>query len=159
MSDCIIDVDLSDSSLELHPPSDFSPCIENESLSLFVNDTFLPQQSLKTSTVCNSAGIAIATSEKLMGKIFSFFDEKTLFTKAFATWSQWGDWATDAHANLLLGSVQIDDNTAKKTSLDISWKSLHDSFPWACFLAAGGAKKVYKVYNPVARKEEAVSVM
>jgi hypothetical protein len=153
MSDCIIDYDLSDSSLEFHPPSVFSPCIENERLSLFVNDTFSPQQQ-SSSTVCDSAGIVIATSEKLMGKIFSFFDEETLLTKAFATCLHWGDWASDAHANLLLGSIQTDDNTVNKISLDRSWTFLHDSFPWACFLAKGGAKKVYKVFKLLARKKQ-----
>jgi serine/threonine protein kinase len=32
-------------------------------------------------------------------------------------------------------------------------------FPWACFLAEGGFKKVYKVYNADMRRTEAVSVM
>jgi hypothetical protein len=139
-------------------------------MSLFVNATgtksLLPQQSFTIPAGIVSDGEeeldavrVVVKNKKLMGKIFSFFDEETLFTKAFATCSQWSDWATDAHANLLLGSVQIDDNTVKQTCLDRSWTFLHGTYPWACFLAEGGAKKVYKVLNHIVRQEEAVSVM
>lgn len=141
-------------------------------MSLFVNATgaksLLSQQSFtKPSSSFSDDTIEdeidpvgiVVKNKKLMGRIFSFFDEATLFTKAFATCSQWGDWATDAHANLLLGSVQIDNNAATQTSQERSWHYLHGTFPWACFLAEGGAKKVYKVFNPVVRQEEAISVM
>lgn len=61
----------------------------------------------------------------------------------------WADWPTDAHVNLL----------QTKPILERSWEDVHDELTWACFLAEGGAKKVYKVYNSVAKQEEAVSVM
>jgi len=113
-------------------------------------------------------GEIIARSEPLMEKIFSFMDESCLLAKASATCTQWADWATDTHANLLLASahVQTDeddvesaDKQEKATIFERSWKELHGSFPWACFLAEGGAKKVYRVHNAAVNQEEAVSVM
>ena len=47
----------------------------------------------------------------------------------------------------------------KEPILEISWNVLHCRFPWACFLAEGGAKKVHKVYNSTVKAEEALSVM
>jgi hypothetical protein len=44
-------------------------------------------------------------------------------------------------------------------SLKLSRESLHEKWPWACFLAEGGSKKVYKVYNADSNEEEAMSVM
>lgn len=110
----------------------------------------------------------IARSEPLMERIFAFMDESSLMTKASATCTQWSDWATDAHVSLLLASVDVqtdeDDilsysEQQKAPILERSWKQLHDSFPWACYLAEGGAKKVYKVHNRAVDQEEAVSVM
>lgn len=111
----------------------------------------------------------IAKSELIMEKIFSFMDESCLLAKASATCTQWADWATDAHASLLLASVpaqQSDEDDAetidskeKATILERTWKQLHGSFPWACYLAEGGAKKVYRVHNSSVNQEEAISVM
>ena len=110
----------------------------------------------------------IAKSEPLMGKIFSFMDESCLLAKACATCTQWADWATDAHASLLLASVHVQTDDDDVESVDTqesppiwerSWKQLHGSFPWACFLAEGGAKKVYRVHNSAVNQEEALSVM
>jgi hypothetical protein len=44
-------------------------------------------------------------------------------------------------------------------NIERSWEALHKSFPWACFLAKGGAKTVFKVYNVATEQEEAISVM
>jgi hypothetical protein len=113
-------------------------------------------------------GEIIARTEPLMTKILSFMDESCLLAKASATCTQWADWATDAHANLLLASahVQTDEDDVecagkkeRTPMLERSWKQLHSRFPWACFLAEGGAKKVYRVHNSAVNQEEAVSVM
>jgi hypothetical protein len=41
----------------------------------------------------------------------------------------------------------------------ISWKELHENFPWACHLADGGSKKVFRVYNQQEEEEEACAIM
>jgi hypothetical protein len=41
----------------------------------------------------------------------------------------------------------------------LKWNILLERFPWGCFLAQGGAKQVFKVYNACNKKEEAISVM
>jgi len=44
-------------------------------------------------------------------------------------------------------------------SMEKSWASLLQAFPFGQFLSEGGFKKVYKVYNATVGQEEAVSVM
>ena len=115
----------------------------------------------------------VGKSEALMATIFSFMGESDLMTKASTVNTQWANWATDAHANLLLASVpssdtddddddglDCDQGTAQRELImERSWQFLHGRFPWACFLAEGGAKKVYRVHNLAMNREEAISVM
>lgn len=110
----------------------------------------------------------IAKTENVLSKIFSFFRESELMTTASSVCTKWSDLATDAHANLLLASVQLSGESdteaaAEKAKtrpiLERTWKFLHGRFPWACYLAEGGAKKVYKVHNSAVDQEEALSVM
>lgn len=109
----------------------------------------------------------IARTKKTMLDIFSFLDESDLLSKASTVCKKWSEWATDAHVNLLLTSIQTNEDgdidhapeTQISPILERSWEFLHGRFPWACFLAEGGAKKVYKVFNSAVNEEEALSVM
>jgi len=44
-------------------------------------------------------------------------------------------------------------------SIEKSWAEMNRIFPWACFLAEGAYKKVYRVWNADVDGEEAISVM
>jgi len=57
--------------------------------------------------------------------------------------------------------VRISDNQYQNTlkSKEKSWSEMNSIFPWACFLAEGAYKKVYRVWNAKVTREEAVSVM
>lgn len=115
------------------------------------------------------AATMVGKCEAVMANVFSFMGENDLMTKASTVNLQWADWATDAHANLLLASVASqdadgdlddeDETVPREPILERSWKFLHGRFPWACFLAEGGAKKVYRVHNAAVNREEALSVM
>lgn len=107
-------------------------------------------------------------SEKVVTTILSFFNESELMTKAFPVCKAWSDYATLTYTKLLISSIKGSNlatlkrsGTApeKQLALEISWKAMHCRFPWACFLAEGGAKKVHKVYNFDVKAEEALSVM
>ena len=82
-----------------------------------------------------------------------------------ATTMTCADWSTDnAHVNLVLTDTDGDPDDEDETALqnpypERSWGSFHGRFPWACFLAEGGAKKVYRVHNADLDREEALSVM
>jgi len=103
-----------------------------------------------------------------MANVFSFMGENDLMATASTVNLQWADWATDAHVNLLrasvpsqdaVGGVDEDKTVPREPILERSWKFLHGRFPWACFLAKGGAKTVYRVHNAAVNGEEALSVM
>lgn len=116
----------------------------------------------------SSAAEFCSQNEKVVASILSFLNESELMTKAFPVCKAWSDYATVTHTKLLVASIQGDEVDSIPRSgcvpgqepiLEISWKSLHRRFPWACFLAEGGAKKVHKVYNSSVNAEEALSVM
>jgi hypothetical protein len=101
-------------------------------------------------------------TEAVILNALSYLNETELMTKASVMCKAWSDCATIAHSNLLVASVQGIGNDCvvlSKPMLERSWNFLHLRFPWACFLAEGGAKKVYKVYNSSVHQEEALSVM
>jgi hypothetical protein len=104
--------------------------------------------------------------EKILPIILSYLSESDLMATAFPVCKAWSDYATIAHTKLLIASVKSDDiverqflSVCEVPILERSWTFLHDRFPWACFLAEGGAKKVYKVFNSSVNEEEALSVM
>jgi len=135
--------------------------------SAFQNEPIVEVEETETA----DAPDIVCKSELFMANIFSFMSEKDLMTVASTVNTQWADWATDAHANLLLASVPnrsndedsdeciIVDTKQQEPMLERTWKSLHAQFPWACYLAEGGAKTVYRAYNSVVEREEAISVM
>ena len=115
----------------------------------------------------SAAGLC-SQNEKVITTILSFLNESELMTKAFPVCRAWSDYATLTHTKLLVASIQDHKAANIPTSgilqgqepiLEISWTVLHHRFPWACFLAEGGAKKVHKVYNSSVKAEEALSVM
>ena len=134
---------------------------------VFQNEPVFEEPEVVTDNPAESVG----TTEHIMATIFSFMGEKDLLTVFSTVGTQWADWATDAHANLLVSSVRFpdtgdddDENLAfvgnqRDPVLERSWKSLHGKFPWACYLAAGGAKTVYRAFNMAVGREEAISVM
>jgi hypothetical protein len=107
------------------------------------------------------------TSDKIFPTILSFLNESELLANAFPVCKQWSDCATVAYTKLLHASIHNDavdgnNNTVREHNLPIlerTWTFLLDRFPWACFLAEGGAKKVFKVFNSSVNEEEALSVM
>ena len=135
--------------------------------SVFQNEPISKEPEVATDNAAESVG----TTEHIMATIFSFMGEKDLLTVLSIVCTQWADWATYAHANLLLSSVPFpdtgdddDENSAfvgnqREPVLERSWESVHKEFPLACYLAAGGAKTVYRVFNRAVDREEAISVM
>jgi serine/threonine protein kinase len=115
---------------------------------------------------------AIATNEKIVSYIFSFLTECDLLRKGSGICTSWADLSTEAHANLMMASVGVDYDDdvmisaeqighlqSVSRSMERSWKSVQNRFPWACYLAEGGAKRVFKVFNKSVGSEEAISVM
>jgi hypothetical protein len=102
----------------------------------------------------------LVTSKAAVSRVLSFLNESDLLTKITPVCKEWSDWATLEHANHLLTNVQkLESGRVSETTMERSWKYVTDRFPWACFLAEGGAKKVYKAFNSIVKMEEAVSVM
>lgn len=104
-------------------------------------------------------------------KVLAFLTERELMLVSLVC-QTWADAVTTAHVNLMLASVGYskDDNDGKydvahvsamsrEISMEQSWEYLHSEFPWACFLAEGAFKRVYKVHNSSTSQEEALSVM
>ena len=121
----------------------------------------------ETDGISNAAELT-GQSEKVVTTILSFLNESELMTKAFPVCKVWSDYATVTHTKLLVASIQSENvqgilvsgcAQGQEPILEISWKALHHRFPWGCFLAEGGAKKVHKVYNASVNAEEALSVM
>jgi serine/threonine protein kinase len=116
-----------------------------------------------------SSAVEIACStEKVVSNMLSFLTEVELMTTTFAVSRAWAEYSTIAHVNLLVASTGTESelvsfgpnhSSGNKPILERTWEFLRVRFPWACFLAAGGAKKVYKVYNASVEHEEALSVM
>eukprot|EP00934_Nitzschia_sp_Nitz4_P000802 Nitzschia sp. Nitz4//scaffold39_size137210//25365//29046//NITZ4_003189-RA/size137210-processed-gene-0.85-mRNA-1//1//CDS//3329550353//802//frame0 len=113
-------------------------------------------------------------NEELLKRTFSFLSEPDLLRSASLVCTKWADMATEAHAQLMLSSVgcssMSDDGYDSDTEttdlgksasgmLEKSWNVLNNTFPWARFLAEGGFKSVFKVFNHQHRVEEAVSIM
>lgn len=102
----------------------------------------------------------LVTCKAAVSRVLSFLNESDLLTKITPVCKEWSDWATLEHANHLLTNVQkLESGRVSETTMERSWKYVTDRFPWACFLAEGGAKKVYKAFNSIVKMEEAVSVM
>lgn len=111
----------------------------------------------------------------LLKSIFAFLSEPELLRSASLVCTKWADIATEALAKLMLTSVgckgilggetqENDDVSCCEDDdspglLDKPWSHLISTFPWARFLAEGGFKKVFKVFNRNHRIYEAVSVM
>lgn len=109
--------------------------------------------------------------------IFAYLSEPGLLRSASLVCTKWSDVATEALAEHMLMSVgckgflsaDTEDETCDDESscddeglpgpLDRPWNHLTSTFPWARFLAEGGFKKVFKVFNRTHRLYEAVSVM
>jgi hypothetical protein len=120
--------------------------------------TLLPTVAASPSSSDHSK-LDVTGNEKIMTNIFSFFDQEVLTTTLSSVCTAWFGWASSAHANLLVRSVTERDDPQVEPPLERSWRSIHSTFPWACFLAEGGAKKVYKTFNADEQQVEAVSVM
>jgi hypothetical protein len=108
--------------------------------------------------------------------VFAFLTESELMRVSLVC-NSWADEAALAHVNLMLESVAYlsgnndfdeedsDSSTelVQRSSIALSmerpWSYLFDRFPWARFLAEGGSKKVYKVWNSCVESYEAISVM
>lgn len=114
--------------------------------------------------------------ECILKSIFLFLTETELLRSAFLVCTTWADAATQAHAELMclgvgcsnsissdFGSSDEDDALCDQHSHTLkdekSWNYLTSTFPWARFLAEGGFKQVYQVFNRSLRAMEAVSVM
>lgn len=121
--------------------------------------TVPPSPVKEIAAVVDPASI-LAADESIVSHIFGFFKEAEIFNVASTVCTQWTDWATNAHANLLLSSLPREDEVVRtEPPMEWSWQKLHATFPWACFLAEGGAKAVYKVHNAAVGQVEALSVM
>jgi serine/threonine protein kinase len=105
----------------------------------------------------------VATNESIMTQVFSFLNEIDLVHTASSVCTSWADMASTAHARLIfttfMGESDKEIDRYQYNHLERTWKEVHTLFPWACFLAEGGAKRVYKVYNRHVREKEALSVM
>jgi hypothetical protein len=113
---------------------------------------------------------SIATNENIVTNVLSFMDQSELLQRTSCVNVSWAKMSAVAHANLLLSCVATDEDEGEDDSeslvpnptsqaLEWSWNKMHENFPWACFLAEGGAKQVYKVHNSAVGEEEVVSVM
>ncbi|KAL7572485.1 hypothetical protein ACA910_000312 [Epithemia clementina (nom. ined.)] len=128
---------------------------------------------------------AAIMNEDLLVKVLAFVDEPFLLCTASLVCTTWATAATAAHAAYMMASVgyhnlveseddHADDDHAdddeddgispaqrvpRSSAMDRNWKYLTSMFPWACFLSSGAYKRVFKVYNSVAKGEEAISVM
>ena len=113
-------------------------------------------------------------------KVFSFLTEAELHMTTSLVSRAWADAAAIAHASLMASSIAYllhveDDEDDEDCSMDGStrvlsmdslarsmerpWTYLANTFPWGMYLAEGGMKKVYKVYNSRVGAEEAIAVM
>jgi hypothetical protein len=52
-----------------------------------------------------------------------------------------------------------DQHCSVAKSMHRQWDYLLDTFPWGCFLSEGTFKRVFRVWNPAVKAEEAISVM
>lgn len=118
-------------------------------------------------------------NDTILKRVLVYLSEPELLRSASLVCTGWADIATEAHAELMLLSVGCkgflhgetdgdDDDSDDESSdagdgvqglLDRPWDYLTSTFPWARFLAEGGFKQVYKVFNHNHRVEEAISVM
>ena len=114
--------------------------------------------------------------DRILGVVLGFLTESELIHSAFLVNNQWADATTHAHAILMLTSLgcrpenilssceemeeEEDTNDCNVPKLlERSWDYLTTTYPWARFLAEGGFKAVFKVYNRSYRVEEAISIM
>ena len=119
---------------------------------------------------------AFFKDECILKSIFLFLSEPELLQSAFLVCTTWADAATQAHAELMCIGVGCSNSISgdfdspdddctfcpqdnKTIRHDKPWNYLTSTFPWARFLAEGGFKQVYQVFNRRFRAMEAVSVM
>jgi hypothetical protein len=113
----------------------------------------------------------------ILERILDHLQEKELLLSASLVSTKWFEVATISHANLMLSclgceSQDCDGSDCLETTnnllqepnhalslMERPWGYLTTTFPWACFLAEGAYKRVYKVFNHKFSVEEAVSVM
>lgn len=102
-----------------------------------------------------------------LARVFEFLDESELLCKASLVCTAWADAAATAHADRMLASVQCGEENQKEDvgpsslarSMEWSWSTLNERFPWGCFLSEGSFKQVFRVHNGAVNACEAVSVM
>ena len=113
--------------------------------------------------------------DRILGAVLGFLTESELIHSTFLVNNQWADATTHAHAILMLTSLGCRPENILSSSeemeegdtcendvpklLERSWDYLTTTYPWARFLAEGGFKAVFKVYNRSYRVEEAMSIM
>ena len=138
---------------------------------------FETDRKMEFTTYETEASLAWQDDNGILKSIFVFLEEPDLLQSVSLVCTKWADVATLAHAELMLTNVgctgllstdseyDSDDDSSCDNSedapkyLDRSWDYLISTYPWARFLAEGGFKSVFKVYNHIHRTEEAVSVM
>jgi hypothetical protein len=110
---------------------------------------------------------------RILTNIFSFLTENEILCNAFLVCSTWADAASHAHANLMVASLGYENEdsddidevsvgeglTIAQQAMELSCPTLTDRFPWGRYLAEGGMKTVFKVWNKAVRAEEAISIM
>ena len=111
------------------------------------------------------------TDRDALALIFDLLEEGELLCTAGLVFTAWADASATAHANRMLASVgyleENDDDddqmgeslSSLALSMECSWASLVQQFPWGCFLSEGSFKQVYRVHNKSVGAQEAVSVM
>jgi len=117
--------------------------------------------------------------EQILASVFSFLPERELLLTTSLVNSTWAEASAVAHAKLILESLgaiddddeHVDDDEcgalvdgtlrrlAPTHASERPWSYVRETFPWGRFLAEGGMKRVYRVYNAAVGAEEAVSVM
>jgi serine/threonine protein kinase len=117
--------------------------------------------TIKTDSVLPSE--QIIAHESIMSHVFSYLNENDLVRTASSVCTAWADLAATAHARLIFTSFVAESDMATDrlqcSHSERTWKEVHSLFPWVCYLAEGGAKRVYKVYNRLAGAKEALSIM
>jgi hypothetical protein len=163
-------VQLSQSSLAKSKP------LLPESSPEFFSHVSLEPQALRLRTTTIGTTFPLDES-RILERILDHLQEKELLHSASLVSRKWFEVATISHANLMLSCLGCENqdcnsipwfestnNSLPESNHALSlmerpWDYLTRTFPWACFLAEGAYKKVYKVFNHKLRVEEAVSVM
>lgn len=150
-----------------------SSIMENE---LVTEHTFGTSVHKKAINVVEDLDTCCLDDDTLLKRIFVYLTEPELLRTTSLVCTKWADASTEAHAELMLMSVgckgflssheeesddesSLDGDEGSPGLLERPWDYITSTFPWARFLAEGGFKQVYKVFNHTHRVEEAISVM